>query len=112
VHLALAEGDRVAYVQAASLGRELAARDTDEGGLHLDGDDAERIRVEGARRERHRDVQQRHDGAAVGDVEAVHEIRAHFQHQHRAAVVLLHDLDAEMIRERDLAPEGLGNVHG
>ena len=78
-----------------------AARAADERSAQVDGDHADRVRVQRARRGAQRHVEQRHDHAAVRGAEAVGELRLDRQRQARRAFAELVGLDLEVLQERD-----------
>ena len=98
-------------MQAHAVHRERAFTGREERGLHLDGDGTHGFGVAGARGDRHRDVEQRHDDPAMRGVEAVHELGAQLQAQARAAFAALEQLDAEVARERNVPAQRLRDVH-
>src|SRR5205807_2960745 len=85
LRLTLDENHVAAVLQHAGLGEQpRPAAPADEGGAHVDGDHAQGIRVKRARRGAQRDVEERHDYAAVDGADAVGEVRLDRQRELRA----------------------------
>src|SRR2546421_12506749 len=75
LRLALDEDHAAAVLQHPRLGEQpCAAAAADEGSAHVDGDHAQGIRMKRARRGAQRDVEERHDHAAVERADAVGEM--------------------------------------
>src|SRR6267142_746532 len=87
LRLALDENHAAAVLQHASFGEQpCPAAAADEGGAHVDGDHAQGIRVKRARRGAQRDVEERHDDAAVEGADAVGEMRLDRQREPSGAL--------------------------
>src|SRR5205807_3192895 len=86
LRLALDENHVAAVLQHAGLGEQpCPAAAADEGGAHVDGDHAQGIRVKRARRGAQRDVEERHDYAAVDGADAVGEMGLDRQREPRGS---------------------------
>src|SRR6267378_2370529 len=87
LRLALDENHAAAVLQHAGLGEQpCPAAAADEGGAHVDGDHAQGIRMKRARRGAQRDVEERHDHAAVDGADAVGEMGLDRQREPRASL--------------------------
>src|SRR6266550_742770 len=85
LRLALDEDHAAAVLQHPRLGEQpRPAAAADEGGAHVDGDHAQGVRMKRARRGAQRDVEQRHDYAAVDGADAVGEMGLDRQREPRA----------------------------
>src|SRR5947208_3499823 len=85
LRLALDEDHAAAVLQHPRLGEQpCAAAAADEGSAHVDGDHAQGIRMKRARRGAQRDVEERHDHAAVDRADAVGEMGLDRQREPRA----------------------------
>src|SRR5256886_17177728 len=83
--LAVDEDHAAAVLQHPRLGEQpCAAAAADEGSAHVDGDHAQGIRMKRARRGAQRDVEERHDHAAVDRADAVGEMGLDRQREPRA----------------------------
>src|SRR5256885_5805732 len=102
LRLAFDEAETSAILQHARLGIELGAvAGADERGRQIDGDDADRLRVQRARRGAERDIEERDDDAAVHRAEAVGEMRLDRQRQARRAFAERLDEDPQVRDERN-----------
>src|SRR5262245_53500520 len=100
LRLGLDEAHATPILENARVGREaLAGRAADERAAEVDRDHADRLRVQRAGRGAQRDVEQRHDDAAVRGAEAVGELRLDRQREPRRALAERVGLDFQVLDE-------------
>jgi hypothetical protein len=110
-HLALDEHERAAGALREALRGDVARGGREEVHLQLDGRRTVGLGVERLRAHAHRRVEDRHDGAAVRDVPAVHQFGIHVQARRDGPGFLGELADAEVRDVRDLDVESGGLAH-
>src|SRR6185437_3317757 len=102
LRFALDEAHAAAVLQHARIGVEpLAAPGVDERRALIDGDHADRLRMERARRGAERDIEERHDDAAMHRAETIGEVRLDRYREPRRAFAEAFGADLQMLDERD-----------
>src|SRR6267378_5796876 len=100
--LALDEDHAAAVLQHPRFGEQpCPTAAADEGGAQVDGDHAQGVRMKRARRRAQRDVEQRHDYAAVDGADAVGEMGLDRQREPRASLAERLGEDLEVRDERN-----------
>src|SRR6202042_2301626 len=102
-HLALAKSHRRRAMKRMTARGEAAARERGlyEARLHLDRDAAPGTGLERATGDGHRDVEQRHNDAAMCDVPAIEVAHMQLQRDRRAPCIGREKLHAQIIDERN-----------